>query len=212
MTTARAIVFLSHINEEAQLAAHLKHEVEEAFIGTIEVFVSSDPESISPGRRWMDSISKGLKDCAASFLLCSPASVQRPWIWFEAGAGWIRDIDVVPLCHSGMTPDRLPVPLSFLQAIDLNNRKGLETVVTLLTKVAGVRRPPTDLDTLLTWVREWQQNYLFWDNPGASLKRLMEGNGDATRELVTMRQATVFHFNEYRLREVQAAAEFLHTN
>ena len=32
MTTARAIVFLSHINEEAQLAAHLKHEVEEAFI------------------------------------------------------------------------------------------------------------------------------------------------------------------------------------
>ena len=56
----------------------------------------------------MDSISKGLKDCAASFLLCSPASVQQPWIWFEAGAGWIRDIDVVPLCHSGMTPDRLP--------------------------------------------------------------------------------------------------------
>ena len=72
--------------------------------------------------------------------------------------------------------DRLPVPLSFLQqAIDLNNRKGLETVVTLLTKVAGVRRPPMDLDTLLTWVCEWQQNYLFWDNPGASLKRLMEG-------------------------------------
>lgn len=45
-------------------------------------------------------------------ILCSPESVARPWIQFEAGAAQIRGIPIIPICHSGLTPAQLPVPLS----------------------------------------------------------------------------------------------------
>jgi len=45
-------------------------------------------------------------------VLASPDSVERKWINFEAGAAHVRGIPIIPLCHSGLTPAQLPVPLS----------------------------------------------------------------------------------------------------
>lgn len=97
----KPVVFISHITEEKEMAMELKKLIEESFLGMLDVFVSSDENSISSGSKWLDNITSALSSCAIELILCSPNSVKRPWINFEAGAGWVRDIPVIPLCHSG---------------------------------------------------------------------------------------------------------------
>ena len=46
-------IFLTHIGEEAGLAAVLKRWIEDTFPGKCEVFVSSDSDDIVPGDKWL---------------------------------------------------------------------------------------------------------------------------------------------------------------
>jgi len=46
---SKKIVFISHIKEEKELALQVKHFIEDAFLGIIDVFVSSDENSIPLG-------------------------------------------------------------------------------------------------------------------------------------------------------------------
>jgi len=99
---------VSHIHEEKEVALAFKEVVEKSFLNLIDVFVSSDGSSISMGDKWLDTITDALKNCSVEIIACSPISVQRPWIQFEGGAGWVRGIPVVPLCHSGVKPFHPP--------------------------------------------------------------------------------------------------------
>ena len=44
-------------------------------------------------------------------LLCSPSSIKRHWIHFEAGCGWIQKKPVIPICYGGLTSSQLPANL-----------------------------------------------------------------------------------------------------
>jgi len=94
MSINKPTIFISHISEEKELATILKKHLENDFLELIEVFVSSDTESIFAGSNWLDSISSALRDACTELVLCSKASVNRPWINFEAGAGWMKKIPV----------------------------------------------------------------------------------------------------------------------
>ena len=74
----KPIVFISHITEEKELAIEFKRLIEESFLGMLEVFVSSDEDSIASGSRWLDNITEALKNCVIELILCSPESVKRP--------------------------------------------------------------------------------------------------------------------------------------
>ena len=78
--------FISHITEEAGVAAKLKAALARDFLQMLDVFVSSDGESISAGDDWLKSIDNALQQSALMLILCSPSSIRRPWINFEAGA------------------------------------------------------------------------------------------------------------------------------
>jgi TIR domain len=80
---SKSIVFISHITEEKPIAIAFKDLIETSFLGMIDVFVSSDENSISTGQRWLDNITTALKECSIEIILCSPKSVSRPWINFE---------------------------------------------------------------------------------------------------------------------------------
>jgi hypothetical protein len=109
--------FLSHIKEEAELARTIQQALENDFLRLIQVFVSSDPKCIGAGKEWRSSIKDALGKSDLFIVLCSPASIERPWINIEAGAAWIREIPLVPLCHSGLRAQDLPAQLSQLQAL-----------------------------------------------------------------------------------------------
>ncbi|MDQ0997013.1 hypothetical protein QFZ34_002195 [Phyllobacterium ifriqiyense] len=165
-------IFISHISEEAALAILFKNQIEKSFLNTVNVFVSSNADSISIGQRWLDNISNGLKECAAMLVFCSPQSVGRPWINFEAGAGWVKGIEVVPVCHSGMTPSGLPIPLKLLQGMLATDKKKLLEVFELVAEKLGSSTPDVDVDALNAKIVEFENAYVFENGIGRALSEL----------------------------------------
>jgi hypothetical protein len=125
-------VFLSHIVEEGALAKAIKHALEEA-VSDLEVFVSG--VDMLPGGPWMEELKSAFDDSSAILVLCSPQSIKRPWVNFESGGGWARHVPVVPICHSGLTKEQLPYPLSMFQAFTLT--RGSKGSIDLIQKLAG---------------------------------------------------------------------------
>lgn len=109
------LVFISHITEEAELAIALRDYLSSLpYLTEDNIFVSSD--SIEAGQRWFSKIENALRTARIALILCSKASVKRPWINFEVGACLIKDIRVVPVCHTDLKYDDLPTPLNIRQA------------------------------------------------------------------------------------------------
>jgi hypothetical protein len=152
-------VFVSHIAEEAGLAGLFRDRIARDFLGMVEVFVSSDSRSISVGDKWLNEIDSALKNAKAELLLCSRRSVARPWINFEAGAGWVRGIPIVPICHTGMRPVDLPVPLNMLQGITANVAEDLNRLYQLLARELGSQVPDVDFRDFANAVRLFEDEY-----------------------------------------------------
>jgi hypothetical protein len=156
---AKPVVFVSHITEEAKLAALIKERIETAFLGMIEVFVSSDVKSIQPGARWLSTISDNLQAAEVMLVLCSKTSVRRPWINFEAGAAWVKEIHTVPVCHTDLARNQLPAPLSQLQAIDASEEAHWAGVFQVLADKLRAKVPPVDLAQLAADIRAVEESY-----------------------------------------------------
>ncbi|APQ57702.1 hypothetical protein VK72_02455 [Paenibacillus polymyxa] len=153
-------IFISHITEEKELAKIFKDLISKAFLGLPEVFVSSDSESILIGTKWLDEIDQALKDAEVILLLCSQHSVKRPWINFEAGAGWVKRIPVIPICHTDITPSALPIPLNMLQGIEASNKNGLEKVIKLVGQHLGTSlTPEVQYDKIISEIKEFEEEY-----------------------------------------------------
>ena len=94
--------FVSHISEESALATCLKDWIESTLLGHCEVFVSSDSAALPGGVKWLTKIDEALKSADVMLVICSAASIVRPWVNFETGCACARGIPVIPLCHSGI--------------------------------------------------------------------------------------------------------------
>ena len=164
----KPLVFISHITEEKALAAIFQEEIDRAFLGIASSFVSSDEgNSIPGGARWMDRITDGLENAKVMFILCSRHSIQRPWINFEAGAGWIRRIPVIPICHSGFSRGELPPPLSMLQAIDATNSDNLKILFQTISKAIVCNNPDQDFPTLTKKIIDFEKLYMTTPAPAS---------------------------------------------
>lgn len=141
-------LFISHISEESAVAELVKSVLGRDFLSLFEVFVSSDTESIAAGEEWLRSIERALRDCAIFVILCSPESIRRPWINFETGAAWMRDIPIVPVCHAGLLPRDLRMPLSLKQGIALNDADGLRRFYTRIARELECDSPSRDFSQL----------------------------------------------------------------
>lgn len=151
---SKPLVFISHVTADADIAKLLKGVFETHFLGMIEVFVSSDGHSIPLGQKWLDSISSALHRCVIQIVICSPASITRPWVNFEAGAGWVRDVPIVPICHSGLSPHDLPIPLNLLQATKATDEAGLQFVIHRLAEAIHSKIPDVDFGPFIEKVRQ----------------------------------------------------------
>lgn len=176
----KPIVFISHITEEKELAYKVKELIEESFLEMMEVFVSSDGESITAGDRWLDNITNSLTSCVIELILCSSESIKRPWINFEAGAGWVRKIPVIPLCHSGMKKENLPIPLNMLQAINLNSISDLNSLAPVLAAAINSRIPTIDFNNFVEYVKEFEKEYTI-GNSFLEMFKILDG---PTKELL----------------------------
>jgi hypothetical protein len=138
-TEKKYSIFISHIHENEAVAKKLKEFLTSIFSDEISVFISGDPENIAPGQDWFASIIDGIRQCDCMIILCSPDSVERKWIHFEAGAATILDRKIIPICFAGLNPGALPSPLNFIrrQAIDSDDAEKLKQHFEILVREIG---------------------------------------------------------------------------
>jgi hypothetical protein len=172
MPNPKPIVFISHVTEEGELAALLKDLVNDSFLDLIDMFVSSDGERIRKGTGWFDEVTNALDRCELQIIVCSPISISRPWINFEAGAAWIRGVPVIPLCHSGMEPSKLPVPYNLRQATNATTVADLEGIFRQLANTLGSSTPRVDFSEFVESVRDFEERYTFWGRCNAAFELL----------------------------------------
>lgn len=165
---AKHVVFISHITEERQIAHALKNFIERKFLNSLNVFVSSHEESIKLGDDWLSNIKQSMTDCSLLIILCSPVSIARPWINFEAGAGWVRGIPVIPLCYSGLSPSALPVPLNSFQGGLLNRKDDIRKLFSRIAELNDISSPETEdsefFDAVLNFENQIQTSILVKDS------------------------------------------------
>lgn len=153
-------VFISHISRETELAQGLKQRLEKHFLGLLDIFVSSDRKTIQAGSRWLEEVDKALKSADLQIVLCSKESVGRPWVNFEAGAVWLRGIPVIPLCHSGLRPNDLPVPLGMLEGIECSQPEGLHKLYDAIAKQLSVDVPDVDFQKITVELKGLEEKFI----------------------------------------------------
>jgi hypothetical protein len=190
-------LFISHISEEREVAELVKTVLSRDFLGLLDVFVSSDTESIAAGEEWLRSIEKALRDCSVFAILCSPESIRRPWINFETGAAWMREIPIVPLCLAGLLPRDLRMPLSLKQGIALSDSDGLRRFYARIAKVLECDTPGLDFHQLALALTPK-------DSPATTSEEAIKGLG-ADRD-ARDRLAEALRSPKYKWRSLQRVA------
>lgn len=130
-------IFISHISDEKRLAIVIKEWIESSFLGQIDVFVSSDPKDIPAGSKWLEKISNALDEARLIIILYSPKSRTRPWINFEAGCGWTKNVPIIPICHSGLKVTEIGAPISSFQGLEIEDDKFAAKFLDAICRHAG---------------------------------------------------------------------------
>ncbi|SDJ19320.1 toll/interleukin-1 receptor domain-containing protein [Halanaerobium congolense] len=154
MSAKKFKIFLSHIHEEREIAIFLKQKIEEEFLRAVEVFVSSDDSCIGGGDLWLSRISEELEECNLVLILASPKALKRPWINFEAGAGWFMNKKVIPVCIKGVTPLTLEQPLKSLQVRNIEIKDDLRGLLFDIANNSNLDEPKSNINELFSKVKE----------------------------------------------------------
>ncbi len=116
-----AEVFISYIHEEEEVAKAVQEFIKTKFENKQNVFLSSDKWQVFAGEIWLDRIRGELDSAKVVILMLSQRSVERPWVNFEAGAAWLANKAVIPVCFGGLSKEQLPKPYSGIQALNLRD-------------------------------------------------------------------------------------------
>jgi len=138
-----ADVFISFIHEEVEWAQSVQLFITTVLNYKSMPFMSSDKFQIYAGEKWLDRIMEELEGAKVVLLMLSKKSVERPWVNFEAGAAWTRNIVTIPICFQGMRKGELPKPYSSLQAVDLDSRDDHEYLARSVAHHLDLQKPFT---------------------------------------------------------------------
>ena len=139
-------IFISHINEDKDLAISFQELLKSIFDEKIDVFVSSDDKSIEFGTDWFNEIIQSLKECDMAIIFCNKRSIARPWISFESGAAYIRDIPTIPLCCDDISASELPGPFDHIHAANALNSDHIERIFKFIAKKVNFKLPQLEIE------------------------------------------------------------------
>lgn len=131
---SKPIVFFSHSSRDKHTLACLKELVVEKAGGSIDIFLSSDGQSIPLGRNWVHRIQEALEEARLMLVFISPNALRSNWVFFESGFAYAKDIQVVPVGILGFDLGKLSPPLSLLQGFNITSADGLNNIIALLNK------------------------------------------------------------------------------
>lgn len=144
MTKEKAGIFISHWTEENGFAVFLKEQLKQIFGEDLNIFVSSDYESISGGETWFQAVVSSLMSVRVVLVLVSQYSVDRRWINFEAGIGIGADATVIPIVIRHFSKSDVGYPLSTLQTRDIHNSNDVPALMKDIGKQIKIAPRPVD--------------------------------------------------------------------
>jgi len=116
-----ARLFVSFVHEDEKVAKAVQGLLQTELNLGKEVFLSSDKSLIYAGDFWLEKIKEALLAAEIVILMLSQRSVARPWVNFEAGAAWLADKKLIPVCYGNLSKDALRHPYSAIQALNLQS-------------------------------------------------------------------------------------------
>jgi hypothetical protein len=116
-----ARIFVSFVHEDEKIASAVQDLLQTELDLREEVFLSSDKSQVYAGDLWLQKIKEALSAAEIVILMLSQRSVARPWVNFEAGAAWLADKTLIPVCYGNLSKNVLPHPYSGIQALNLQS-------------------------------------------------------------------------------------------
>ena len=149
-------VFFSHSSKDKDLVLLIKNKVENITKKTINIFMSSDGQSIPFGTNWIHKIEDGLNESKIMFVFVTNNSIDSGWIYFESGFAYSKNIKVIPI-GIGVDIGKISAPLSLLQGFNVTSsgavyfefNSSTNSGYNSLVNSYGVLPPKISLGTLL---------------------------------------------------------------
>src|SRR5882672_1567387 len=137
-----AQIFISHVEAEKQLASAIESFLREelGWERNVSVFLSSNIFALTPGEQFAHRIRDEIAGCTVFLMMCSTVSFKSHWIHVEAGAAWVAEKRIVPVCYGGKTKGKLPRPYSSFHALNLDDAYDL--IVAVSTALRVPQPPP----------------------------------------------------------------------
>jgi hypothetical protein len=130
-------IFFSHSVRDKNELIRLKELFVQKTGGSIDVFLSSDGQSIPLGRNWVHRIQEALENASLMIVFVSPNSLRSNWTFFESGYAYSKGIRVVPVGFLGVDLLTLPPPLSLLQGFNITSEEGLNNLIAVTNDAFG---------------------------------------------------------------------------
>ena len=130
-------IFFSHSTRDEKPLRALKDSLNDKVGGTIDIFLSSDGQSIPFGKNWVHKIEEALGLSKIMFVFLSPNSIHSNWLYFEAGFSYSKGIEVIPVGILGVDLNQISPPLNLLQGFNIDSMDGLNNIITIINQKFG---------------------------------------------------------------------------
>ncbi len=128
-------VFFSHSSRDQIPLGKLKAAFLKLTGGSVDVFLSSDGQSIPLGRNWVHKVEEALESANLMVVFVTPTSLKSSWLYFESGFAYSKGLRVVPVGFLGADLTALPPPLSLLQGFNITSEAGLNNIIAITNDV-----------------------------------------------------------------------------
>ncbi|MGM9660365.1 MAG: toll/interleukin-1 receptor domain-containing protein [Faecousia sp.] len=130
---SKPTLFFSHSSKDKDMVLAIKNKVMQYTSGTLEIFQSSDGESIPFGTNWIHKVEEGLKEAKVMFVFITEQSISSGWIYFEAGYAYSKGVHVIPV-GIGVSVGDLKAPLNLLQGFNITSADSLNNFLTIINR------------------------------------------------------------------------------
>ena len=130
---SKPTMFFSHSSKDRDAILMIKNKLDSATGGVLDIFMSSDGQSIPFGTNWIHKIEEGLEAAKIMFVFVTEESVASGWIHFEAGFAYSKGIKVVPV-GIGIDIGALKAPLNMLQGFNITSEDSLNNFITIINE------------------------------------------------------------------------------
>lgn len=183
----QSLLYIIHAAADRDLAILLRANIKDCIPG-IQLFLASKAGEIPTGDDWLAHIHDNLKAATAFLFLLTPRSIERHWIWYEAGAAWSRAVAdgcrQLPVAAGGLDRATVYYPLRAVQILDLEQPDDaaqlfrdlggeLESPEAFCKAVRATALPPPGSPADLQKVRDALAQV--YEPPRAVLRRMLAG-------------------------------------